>query len=144
MDFSGNDRMHKIVPASLVLALAAPLAALADTSSDIQAMRREIETMRSDYEARLKALEERVKAAEAAAASAPAAAATAAVPVAAATAPAPVNPAAGNAFNPGISLMALLDLPSGAVVVCTLAACAGAAAMLRSGAIRSAKPGTAV
>ncbi len=104
MDFSGTHTMHKIVPASLVLALAAPLAALADTPSDIQAMRREIETMRADYEARLKALEERVKAAEAAGASAPAAAVPSA-PVAAATAPAPVNPAAGNAFNPGISLI---------------------------------------
>lgn len=94
--------MHKFFSASVLLALAAPLGALADTPSDIQAMRREIETMRADYEARLKALEERVKAAQAPpAAPAPIGAAPAG---AAAAAPA-AQPAAANAFNPGISLI---------------------------------------
>ncbi len=50
--------------------------------------------------------------------------------------------AAGYAI--GLALSALLDLPSGAVVVCTLAACAGAAAMFRSAAIRHARPGAAL
>ncbi len=50
--------------------------------------------------------------------------------------------AAGYAI--GLALSALLDLPSGAVVVCTLAACAGAAAMLRSATIRHARPSTAL
>ncbi len=94
--------MHKLFSASILLALAAPLGALADTPSDIQAMRREIETMRADYEARLKALEERVKAAQAP----PAAPAQIGAAPAGAAAPAPAAQlAAANAFNPGISLI---------------------------------------
>jgi hypothetical protein len=82
--------MHRLLPAGIVLALAAPLSALADPASDIQALRREFENVRADYEARIRALEERVKAAEAAPAAAPAAATAAAT---------------SNAFNPSMSLI---------------------------------------
>lgn len=51
--------MQPFLPASIVLALAAPFAALADTASDVASMRRDIEAMRSAYEARLQALEQR-------------------------------------------------------------------------------------
>lgn len=58
--------MHKLLRASLALALAAPFGALADTTpSEIESLRREIETMRAEYEARLQTLEQRLKAAEA-------------------------------------------------------------------------------
>ena len=107
--------MHKLLPASLALALAAPFGAAADTSSDINALRAEIEAMRASYEARLQALERRLKAAEAAAA-APAPTVLASTPVApagtpvpdAAPAAVPVAAAAGggaNAFNPSMSLI---------------------------------------
>ena len=49
--------MRKLLSASLALALAAPLGALADTQSDIKALRQEIEAIRADSEARLQALE---------------------------------------------------------------------------------------
>ena len=96
--------MRRFFSASVMLALAAPLGALADTSSDVQALRREFDNVRADYEARLRALEQRVKAAEAAAAAAPA------PPVAAAaTAPPPTGAATsgggGNSFNPSMSLI---------------------------------------
>ena len=90
--------MPKIFPASLVLALGFPLAALADTATDINALRQEIETIRSGYEQRLQALEQRLKAAEA---KAPA-------PVAASEAPPAATGAGGggaNAFNPALSLI---------------------------------------
>ena len=115
--------MHKILPASLALALAMPIGAMADTPSDISALRQEIDALRASYEARLQALEQRVKAAEAAAATATAAAPPAA-PVVTATAVAPAelpaavaptlpatSPAAAsaaggaNAFNPSMSLI---------------------------------------
>jgi hypothetical protein len=112
--------MHKLFPASLWLALAmvTPFGAVADTPSDIKALRQEIESMRRTYEARLQALEQRLKAAEAAAVPAAPAAAVAtaappAVPDAAPTASAPpvaaspVASSAGgaNAFNPSMSLI---------------------------------------
>lgn len=114
--------MQKLLQASVALALAAPLGAMADTPSEIRALRQELEAMRSAYEARLQAMEQRLKAAEAAAAAAtpapgaaapvsaaPAAAApAAAVPVAAApvaAAPAGAPPAGANAFNPALSLI---------------------------------------
>ena len=113
--------MRKLVSAGVLLALAAPLGALADTSSDVEALRREFENVRADYEARLRALEQRVKAAEAAAAAAPAARAPAAeapgaaalppTPPVAAANPAPFTPAAapasagGGGFNPSMSLI---------------------------------------
>jgi hypothetical protein len=92
--------MQKIFRASLVLALAAPLAALADTPAEVQALRREFEAVRADYEARLRALEQRVQAAEAGQA-----ATVPGPPPAAAALPAPASAAAGNAFNPAISLI---------------------------------------
>jgi len=90
--------MHKLLPAGLALALAAPLGAVAEPASDIQALRQEIQAIRAEYEARLNALEQRLQAAEAAAAPAPTAPAS--PPVAAA-------PSGGgaNAFNPAISLI---------------------------------------
>lgn len=98
--------MRKLLAASLGLALVAPIGAMADTASDIKAMRQEIDTLRADYEARLRALEQRLQAAEAAAA-----ASTPAAPAAAAPPPTPPAPAGAassggaNAFNPAISLI---------------------------------------
>jgi hypothetical protein len=101
-----REHMRKVISASVLLALAAPLGAYAGTSSDVEALRREFESVKADYEARLRALEQRVKAAEAAAAAAPAA-----PPVAAANPP--PSPAAGSTsasgggggFNPAMSLI---------------------------------------
>jgi len=91
--------MNALLPAGLALALAAPLGALADTTSDVQALRQEIEAIRAEYEARLQALEKRLQAAEAAAAtpapSAPSPPAVVAAPSVGAT----------NAFNPAIALI---------------------------------------
>lgn len=102
--------MHKLLRASVALALAAPLGAMADTPSEIRALRQELEAMRSAYETRLQAMEQRLKAAEAAAAAAPPAPATAppvaATPIAAAPAGAASAASAGaNAFNPALSLI---------------------------------------
>ena len=107
--------MHKLLPASLALALATPFGASADTASDIRALKKEMEAMRATYEARLQALEQRLKTAEAAAAT-PAAPAVTAAPGAPVAAPAPsaAAPAApavatsqgsANAFNPAMSLI---------------------------------------
>jgi hypothetical protein len=91
--------MHKLLPTGLALALAAPLGAVAEPASDVQALRQEIEAIRAEYEARLNALEQRLQAAEAAAA-APAPSAPVSPPVAAA------SPGGGpNAFNPAVSLI---------------------------------------
>jgi hypothetical protein len=106
--------MHKLLPASLLLAAAAPFGAMADTPSDIAALRQEIQDMRATYEARLQAMEARLKAAEAAASApaVPSASPTAPTPTPApATAAAPAAPtttaAAGgsNAYNPAMSLI---------------------------------------
>jgi len=80
--------MHRLLSASIALALATPFGALADTASEISALRQEIDTMRAAYEARLQALEQRLQRAEAAAAPAPVAAvaAVAGTPGAAASA----------------------------------------------------------
>lgn len=94
--------MHRTISAGLVFALATPLVATAQTSSDIELLRREIESIRSAYEQRLQALEQRLKAAEA---QIPPAAPAAS---AAATAPPPTGarPAAGvGAFNPAMSVI---------------------------------------
>ena len=91
--------MNTLLPAGLALALATPLVALADTASDVQALRQEIEAIRAEYEARLQALEKRLQAAEAAAAQP------------APTAPPPPPPVAtssgggANVFNPALSLI---------------------------------------
>jgi hypothetical protein len=122
----------KIISAGFALALAAPIAALADPASDIEALRRDIATLRADYEARIRALEQRLKTAEAAGAppgpaaaaagpaatpaAAPGLPATAAAsssppkpPAAAGPAPAPVAVAtrgdSASSFNPAISLI---------------------------------------
>lgn len=107
--------MNKFLPASLALALAAPLSALADTTPnpnadarvDIQALRQEIEGMRAAYEARLQSLELRLKQAERAAAAPPAGAAASAEAAAVSASPAPAAAAGAgpNAFNPAISLI---------------------------------------
>ncbi|RQP25562.1 hypothetical protein [Piscinibacter terrae] len=100
--------MHRLLPASIALALAAPMGAMADTTSDIAALKQEIADMRAAYEARLKQMEERLKAAEASsAAPATAQAAPPAPPVAAAPAPAANTAASGNSnsFNPAMSLI---------------------------------------
>ncbi len=99
--------MHKLLPASLWLALATPFGAVADTPSDIEALRQEIESMRSTYEARLQALEQRLKAAEAAAAPvAPAAPVATAAPPAVPDGTPVASPTGGaNAFNPSMSLI---------------------------------------
>jgi hypothetical protein len=93
--------MHKLLPASLALALAAPWGARADTAPDIAAIRQEIDAMRAAYEARLQALEQRLKAAEAATAAAP-------TPPPPSPPPPPVESTAAsntNTFNPSISLI---------------------------------------
>ncbi|MEJ6001429.1 porin [Paucibacter soli] len=89
--------MLKLLPASLALALAAPMTVRADTNSDISALRQEIAAMRSAYEASLAALEQRLKAAEAAA--------TTPAPPAPAASPTAGPSTAANAFNPAISLI---------------------------------------
>jgi len=107
--------MHKLLSAGVALALATPFGVLADTASEITALRQEIDAMRAAYEARLQAMEQRLQKAEAAA-SAPAAAVPGATAQAAPVAPIPsasppVTPlvaASGggaNAFNPSMSLI---------------------------------------
>ena len=105
--------MHKLLPASLVLAMALPGAARADADADIRALRAEIETMRSAYEARLQALERRLEAVRSGPPAAPAVS-VASPPAPAVTAVLPAPPALStpanraplaNAFNPAISLI---------------------------------------
>lgn len=91
--------MHKLLPAGLALALAIPLSALADSASDIEALRKEIEAIRAEYEARLNALEQRLHAAETAPAT-PAPSSPNAAPVTAAS-----SGGGANAFNPAVSLI---------------------------------------
>ena len=115
--------MHKLMPVSIVLALAAPFHAFADsqpaTPLDLQGLRQEVASMRAVYEARLQALEQRLLAAEkvadqalaskAAASRGPGDLASVAAPPFVPTAPAIAaspSPAGGaNAFNPAISLI---------------------------------------
>lgn len=86
--------MHKLLPASIALALAAPLSAFSAPSSDPESLKKEIEAIRADYEARLQALERRLQAAETAA------------PLAPAPKPRPpATPPGANAFNPALSLI---------------------------------------
>ena len=99
--------MIKFHTASLALALAAPLCALAQTPaapSDINALRQDIEAMRNTYEARLQALEQRLKIAEAAVAAAPAVQTSQALagPGLSAT---PASGGGANSFNPAMSLI---------------------------------------
>jgi hypothetical protein len=107
--------MYKFIPASIALALAAPLCAVAqtpsNTASEIQGLRGEMQAMRAAYEARLQALEQRLVAAERAAESVAASTSTpspdaANVPAAMPSGAAPASAiGGGNAFNPEISLI---------------------------------------
>lgn len=97
--------MNQCLLAGFALAVAAPSLALADTPSDIAALRQEIDAIRAAYEVRLQSLEQRLKAAEARAAIAEPGVAA---PVATAPPPpAAAAPAGGsaNAFNPALSLV---------------------------------------
>jgi hypothetical protein len=102
--------VHKLIPASLALVLAAPFGAMADTPSDIKALRQEIEAMRAAYEARLQALEQRLQTAEAATAAPAPAPAVVSAPVVS-TDPSAASPvvasSAGstNSFNPAMALI---------------------------------------
>jgi hypothetical protein len=96
--------MRILLSAGLAIAMAAPVGAMADTASDIKALREEMAAMRAAYEQRLQALEQRLKAAETTAATAlpaPGATAAAAPPPAANGA----TPGGANAFNPSMSLI---------------------------------------
>lgn len=98
--------MNKTFLASIALALAAPLGAMADTPSDISALRQEIEAMRAAYEARLQALEQRLKVAEGATSQAPKPEAAVAQPPASVAATVPATSGGGaNSFNPSMSLI---------------------------------------
>jgi hypothetical protein len=90
----------KPAAAAVALALGVAPAALAQSSADIQEIRRQIERMKEDYETRLRALEERLKEAEAKAGKAEQQAAQARSQAAAMT-----QRRAENAFNPGASLI---------------------------------------
>jgi hypothetical protein len=89
---------------------------MADTASDIEALRQEMAAMRTAYEARLQALEQRLQAAEAGAPKAPSVASSeprpaaplpaAETPAATTTAGAAASPgSSASAFNPAISLI---------------------------------------
>ena len=114
--------MKKLIPASIALALSAPLSAMAQTPPlgalgappEIQSLRQEIEAMRTAYETRLQALEQRLLAAERVTAAAPASQGTTAAPAqtVSATSPPAASPVAlassaggANAFNPAMSLI---------------------------------------
>jgi hypothetical protein len=105
--------MRILLSAGLAIAMAAPVGAMADTASDIKALRDEMAAMRAGYEQRLQALEQRLKAAETTAATpASAASATAAAtPVPALPAPSVAavtggaTTAGANTFNPSMSLI---------------------------------------
>jgi hypothetical protein len=106
--------MSRFLTAGLWLALVSPTAAMANTDSEIAALRQEIEAIRASYEARLQALEQRLKAAEGQAATQladapPSAPTTVAVPPPATPPPAPsqvaATPGGASAFNPSISLI---------------------------------------
>ena len=99
--------MRRIYSAGMLLAMAFPLAAQADTTDDIKALRQEIDTIRSSYEQRLRALESRLQAAEAQAPMPASPGASAMPATTAATTPLPAGATRGaaNAFNPAISLI---------------------------------------
>jgi hypothetical protein len=107
--------VKSLIPAGIVLALAAPWSAQAQTaapsSAEIRALRQEMEAMQASYEARLQALERRLQTAESSQSAAPLPStptpapsnASAAVPAAAPVATAAA--AGANGFNPAISLI---------------------------------------
>ena len=93
-----------VLSAALAAALFNPLASKAADDQELAAIRAQIRDMKQSYEARLQALEQRLQDAQAATAQAQNAALAAPPAAAAAPAAAPA-PAAGNAFNPNISLI---------------------------------------
>lgn len=98
--------MSKLFSAGLLLALSAPMGALAQTSSsavEIQALRQEMQAMRAAYEARLQALEQRLQAVPQQIGATPAA--SVAEPTAPAAPPTGRSAAGANAFNPAIALI---------------------------------------
>ena len=101
--------MHPFIAAGLAVALVVPVAALAQPSGDVEALKQELAAIRASYEQRLQGLELRLQAAEAALKSQQQPASAALAPPAAAvaaTAPAASGtPAGGNAFNPAVSLI---------------------------------------
>ena len=121
--------MHKLVPATLALAMGLPIGAVADTPADVAALRQEMDAMRAAYEARLQSLEQRLRRAEAALATpaVPTAAVAASAPAAPVVAESPTGPPGGvagtapalapaavaaagatggaSAFNPALSLI---------------------------------------
>jgi hypothetical protein len=99
--------MHKLVPATLALAMGLPFGAVADTPADVAALRQEMDAMRAAYEARLQALEQRLRRAEAALA-------TPVVAAAAVAASAPAAPvvAAGSGAAPPAEVVATAPPPS--------------------------------
>lgn len=105
--------MYRTLTASALFALAAPLSALADTSTDIQALRQELSDLRQDYDARIRTLEQRLLAAQSTAAlptppPTPPPSPPLAPPSATATAtaaPAASGQSGANAFNPAVSLI---------------------------------------
>ena len=117
--------MSKLRSASVMLALCAPLCAVAqsptaagvadaksavvaDTSADIVALKQDMAAMRSEYESRLQALEARLRAAEAATVVQPQIAASSvavAAPIVSDAIPTANSTTGANAFNPGISLI---------------------------------------
>jgi hypothetical protein len=107
--------MHKLLAASLALAIVMPLEARADTQADLDGLKRQIAEMRAAYEARLNALEERLRKAESGVqAASPAVPAAAPIAAAVEPVPAPAAPASppettatagANGFNPSMSLI---------------------------------------
>ena len=111
--------MKKFMPASLALALAMPLSAMAQTpqsvSTEIQSLRQEIESMRAAYEARLRSLEQRLLATERVSDTAAPLQGTTPTPTQVSTAAPPTAPEnsapsassanGANAFNPAMSLI---------------------------------------
>lgn len=108
--------MNKILPVSLVLALAAPIGAhaqtTAGTNAEIENLRKEIDAIRAAYEARLQALEQRLSSAERSAeqarAASPAPATPAATPLATlapSAASVPSSSAGASALNPAVALI---------------------------------------
>ena len=93
-------------PNTLAVALAAvalaPSVSLAADSADLQQIRNEINALRQSYESRISELEARLKKAEADKAVAPA---SASQPAQNAVQPVAAAPAAGNGFNPNVSLI---------------------------------------
>lgn len=108
--------MSIVVRASVLLALAAPLCASAESSSELSQIRQAIEALKRDHEARLQALEARLRAAEAAATGASPGSSPGVPPLAASPSPtppvvamsapaAPVPATPAGSFNPAMSVI---------------------------------------